>query len=91
MQNSKYYSNILSIQPICRYTRYSVACNRWQFHQIYLKLTLEPIYRYKRFYCISNLIYEKFQLNVILNIIIRYLYLLFTYIAYQLINYIEYH
>ena len=30
----------------CRYTRYSVTCIRWKFQQIYLKLSLEPIYRY---------------------------------------------
>ena len=46
MQNYKYYSNILSIQPICRYTRYSVACIIWQYQPIYLKCILEPIYLY---------------------------------------------
>ena len=46
MKISKLYSKILSIQSICRYTRYSVTCIRWKFQQIYLKLSLEPIYRY---------------------------------------------
>ena len=51
MKNSKLYSKMLSIQPIvntadCQYTRYSVTCSRWKFQQIYLKLSLEPIYRY---------------------------------------------